>query len=64
MIREIQIKEDKIITLGNNDNVDIKEEDDLNLTGSSHIKAEDDFFKDEDMGEEEKNKSNFDNEFN
>jgi tetratricopeptide (TPR) repeat protein len=64
MIRELQIKEDKIITLGNNDNVDIKEEDDLNLTGSSHIKAEDDFFKDEDMGEEEKNKSNFDNDFN
>jgi cysteinyl-tRNA synthetase len=27
-------------------------------------KWEDDFFKDEDMGEEEKNKSNFDNEFN
>ena len=63
MIRELQIKEDKIITLGN-DNVDIKEEDDLNLTGSSHIKAGDDFFKDEDMGEEDKNKSNFDNDFN
>ena len=45
------------------DNDDIKDDDDISLM-ESHVKG-DQFFKDDDeLGEEEKHKSNFDNEFN